>query len=251
MTRVKARYLPAVLATAVMGAMSIAAAQAETVRITEWMYQGGHAGAESPPNEYGEFIEFTNMSSSAIDMTGWSFDDDSRAPGTVDFGSVFGVVAAGESVILTDLTASSFRSIWNLDSSVKVYGNNGANLGRADEINLYDAAGQLADRLTYNDQGSGAADGPRTQRTSARPGSLAAIGANSASLWVLSALNDVEGSYRSTVGSGETSELGSPGTTSFAPTPAPVPLPAAAWLLLSGLGVIGGGRLKRGSQKSA
>lgn len=249
MSRVKARYLPVVLATAVMGAMSIGSAQAETVRITEWMYQGGHTGAES--NEYGEFIEFTNMSNAAIDMTGWSFDDDSRAPGTVDFGSVFGVVAAGESVILTDMTASAFRSIWGLSSTVKVYGNNGANLGRADEINLFDSAGQLVDRLTYNDQGSGTVDSPRTQRTSARPGSLAAIGANNASLWVLSALNDVEGSHRSSVGSGESFETASPGTTSFAPTPAPVPLPAAAWLLLSGLGVIGGGRLKRGNQKSA
>src|SRR5262245_14731740 len=109
-------------------------AQAETVRITEWMYQGGHTGAES--SEYGEFIEFTNMSDAAIDMTNWSFDDDSRAPGTVNFGSVFGVVQSGQSVILTDMTASAFRSIWNLDSSVKVYGNNGANLGRADEISL-------------------------------------------------------------------------------------------------------------------
>jgi predicted extracellular nuclease len=247
-TRVKTRYLPGILVSAVVGVMSVGTAQAETVRITEWMYQGGHAGAESPPNEYGEFIEFTNMSDSAIDMTGWSFDDDSRAPGTVDFGSVFGVVASGQSVILTDLTASAFRSIWGLDASVKVFGNNGANLGRADEINLFDSAGQLVDRLAYDDQGSGAKDGPRTQRTSAHPGSLAAIGANNASLWVLSTVGDADGSYRSAVAAGESFETASPGKTSFAPTPAPVPLPAAAWLLLSGLGLIGGSRLKRGSQ---
>lgn len=44
------------------------------VRITEWMYSGGS----------GEFIEFTNLGSSAIDFTGWSYDDDSRLPGVFD-----------------------------------------------------------------------------------------------------------------------------------------------------------------------
>jgi len=245
-SRVKAKYLPVALAAAVAGMMSAGTAQAETVRITEWMYQGGHIGAES--SEYGEFIEFTNMSDHAIDMTGWSFDDDSRTPGTVDFGDVFGIVQSGESVLLTDMTASAFRSIWGLDASVKVYGNNGANLGRADEINLYDSTNQLVDRLQYNDQGSGTVDSVRTQRTSGRPGSLAAIGANNASLWVLSAIGDVENSKRSTVGAGESFETASPGYTSFAPKVAPVPVPAAAWLLLSGVGLLGGSRLKRKSR---
>ena len=39
------------------------------IRITEWLYSGSR----------GEFIELTNTSDSAIDLTGWSYDD-SRTP---------------------------------------------------------------------------------------------------------------------------------------------------------------------------
>jgi hypothetical protein len=34
--------------------------------ITEWMYNGN------------EFVEFTNLGTEPIDMTGWSFDDSSQ-----------------------------------------------------------------------------------------------------------------------------------------------------------------------------
>jgi hypothetical protein len=53
-----------------------------SMQISEWMYSGTS----------GEFIEFTNIGPAAVDMTGWSYDDDSQMPGTVDL-SAFGVVA--------------------------------------------------------------------------------------------------------------------------------------------------------------
>ncbi len=67
------------------------------MRITEYMYAGVN----------GEFIEFTNVGAAPIDMTGWSFDDDSAIPGTV-FLTAFGVVNPGESVILTESPAALF-----------------------------------------------------------------------------------------------------------------------------------------------
>ena len=41
------------------------------MRITEFMYSGTN----------GEFVEFTNVGNAALDLSGWSFDDDSRTPG--------------------------------------------------------------------------------------------------------------------------------------------------------------------------
>lgn len=195
--------------------LTAAHVDASGVYITEWMYSGAN----------GEFIEFTNLSGAAVDFTGWSFDDNSRTPGETDLSSI-GVVGPGQSVILTEVEAAAFRTAWGLSASVPVIGNNTNNLGRDDEINLYDAGGNLVDRLTYGDTifiGS-----VRTQNISGRPGSGAALGVNDVSLWVLSTVGDVEGSFMSIGG-----DVGSPGATA-------VPIPGAVWLLGSGLiGLVG------------
>lgn len=200
------------VAAAALALSATSQATASGVYITEWMYNG-----------VGEFIEFTNLSGSVIDFTGWSFDDDSRTVGAFNL-SGFGQVAHGESVILTELDAAQFRTDWNLDASIKIVGNLGgsSNLGRADEINLFDNLGNLVDRLTYGDQVFPGTI--RTQGRSGRPDDIAALGANNVNLWVFSVLGDQDGAYYSVNG-----ELGSPGRYN------PVPVPAAAWLLLSGL----------------
>jgi PEP-CTERM motif len=96
------------------------------------------------------------------------------------------------------------------------------NLGNGDEINLYDASGDLVDRLTYGSN-------PRSDGTSAVPTSLSVIGANDIAGWVLSQ-NGVAGAYAALGG-----DIGSPGYSPFAST---VPLPATAWLLISGFGAL-------------
>ncbi len=175
---------PVVFFCTVSMAMMFGARAGGEMFITEWMYAGD------------EFVEFTNSGSSAIDMTGWSYDDDSRTPGSVDL-SAFGLIQPGQSVILCEAAANDFRSRWNLPSSVVIIGSCTHNLGRADEINLYDAFGNLVDRLTYNDQAS---LGPRTQGYSGNPLSLDVLGMNDATQWVLSAVGDRFGSYASTLG---------------------------------------------------
>jgi hypothetical protein len=178
-------------------ARTIAVTIAGQMRITEFMYNGGGAAS------VGEFVEFTNIGGAPVDMTGWSFDDNSRTPGSQDL-SGFGTVQPGESVILTEITAATFRTNWNLCAGVKIVGGNGNNLGRADEINLYNGL-TLIDRLTYDDQTLG---GPRTTLKSAWV-NPAGLGTNISTQWTLSSAADAEASYVSATS--PSTEIGSPG----------------------------------------
>lgn len=171
------------------------------IRITEWMYSGTDL----------EFIEFTNVGGSAIDMSGWSYDDDSRVAFTVDL-SAFGVVAAGESVILAENSAGNFRMAWGLAGTVKVIGDLATNLGRNDEINLFDAGGNMVDRLTYGDQTI--AGSIRTQNASGNT-TPDHYGANNVLGWALSANGDSFGSWASAGG-----DFGNPGQAAVVPEPA-------------------------------
>lgn len=179
--------------------LSIVSAANATVVITEWMYSGGDA----------EWVEFTNVGAVPVDMTGWSYDDDSRVAGTVDL-SAFGTVQPGESVILAENDEATFRAAWSLAPTVKVIGSNTTNLSRNDEINLYNGLA-LVDRLTYGDQNF--AGSIRTQNASGNPTSLAALNVNDPYQWALSVSGDIYGSYTSTG-----ADIGNPGI--FVPEPA-------------------------------
>lgn len=187
-----------------------------TMQITEWMYKGAkvYGGTE------GEFIEFTNLGTTAIDMTGWSFDDNSRTAGSFNL-SAFGIVAAGETVILTEADAASFRTAWGLSSSVKIIGGLTQNLGKADEINLYDSSNSLVDRLTYAD-----ADPKTTNKSCTIPSADLTLTTASSS-WALAFVGDAFGSYASTG-----SDIGNPGYYYAVPEPATLFILGAAAMIL-------------------
>ncbi len=148
----------------------------------------------------GELIEFTNIGDAPADLSGWSFDDNSRLPDTQSL-SLFGTVQPGESVILTEANAANFRTAWGLCNGIKVIGGLTANLGGNDEINLFDQNDALVDRLTYTT----AVTNTTRFATSAAVSSSSII--NSIALWGTSALADAEASFASVIGT----DVGSPG----------------------------------------
>lgn len=212
----------AALAAGLLVAMQQASAAG--IYITEFAYQGGA----------GEFVELTNLSNTAINFSGWKFDDDSRDPAVGFDLSGFGLVASGESVIFTEATATDFRTFWGLANTVKVLGGVTNNLGRNDEINIFDGAGLLVDRLTFGDQNFPGSI--RTQTSSGHVVSQSALGANAIGQWVLSTAGDIEGSVN--IGG----SIASPGKTSFAPA---VPIPATVWLFGSALAGVCGLKRRR------
>ncbi|GAB3747218.1 hypothetical protein GCM10028817_04300 [Spirosoma pomorum] len=183
---------PGSLFAAATFSLSVNAAPAGQIRITEYMYNG------TP----GEYVELTNVGNAPVDLTGWSYDDNSRTAGSFSL-SGFGVVQPGESVVFTESDASVFRTAWYLPTSVKVVGGSNQGLGRSDEINIYDATGTLVDRLTYNDQGI--AGSVRTADVSGWV-ERANLGQNLAVSYKLSAVADAQNSYSATTGN-----LGNPG----------------------------------------
>lgn len=190
-----------VVSLAVAGLITVpataSAASTSPIAITEWEYNGS------------EFVEFTNIGTASVDLTGWSFSDSTAVAGSVALGSL-GTVLPGESFVLSEVSAADFRAAWGLPASIKVLGGNPQNLGRSDAINLYDSTSALADTLTYNDQGSGSVKGPRTDNASAWPNTSGALLANTASTWTKSTANDAELSWTSTGGF-----IGSPGLSRF------------------------------------
>lgn len=174
-----------------------------SIAITEWMYAGNND----------EFIELTNVSSTAVDLTGWFYDDNNRGDTQISLSSL-GIVAPGESVILAESSESKFREAWGVASTVKILAKYPNNLGRNDEINIYNAQNTLVDRLTYGDQ-----DIPGSIRTQAVSGNIpvAALGQNDVMQAVLSAANDSYGSWTSAGG-----DIGNPGV--YIPEPASLAL---------------------------
>ena len=201
--RVRSRAVAAVLTLGALCVVPFAlaspagAAVPGQVVITEWMY--------NPLASTSEFVEVTNIGGEPVDMTGYSFDDDSRTAGSFSLAAL-GTLAPGESGLIVETTAAAFRTQWGLAATVKVAENNTNNLGRNDEINIFNGA-TLADRLTYGDQTFSSPPSIRTQGRSGVPTTCLGLGANNVGLWVLSAVGDGRGSVASVSG-----DVGSPGT---------------------------------------
>ncbi len=113
-----------------------------------------------------DYWELTNVGDTAVDLSNWKWDDDSRNPAdaaavTIPNGTS---IAAGESIIFTSASAATFRNWFGISDSVKVV-TGGPGLGQGDGIALFDNTGTEIFFFSYaasgftQSNGSGAAGG--------------------------------------------------------------------------------------------
>lgn len=182
----------------------------QDVYITEVMYTG----------LFGEFIEVTNTGATQVDVDGWVYDDSSQsfATGTVLFSGAT-PLNQNETFVITEVSAAVFTQAWFTDASktapgglVAIYENSSNNLGRSDEVNIWEDGGTLVDRLTFNDQAATGTDarGPRTEEFSAVPGPLSVLGDNKFKNWVLS-VDGVGNAWKAGAAAPAPGPVGSPG----------------------------------------
>lgn len=206
------------LAFAALAAGTLAS-NAAGLKITEVMYTG----------LYGEFVEVTNtnaLGGASINLSGYVYSDNHRytttGAGGIDL-SAIGTLAPGKSAIITEADAAVFETVWygtftgvTKPSGLVIVGNVTLNLGRNDEVNIYDSGSSLVDRLTFNDEATAGTDpdGPRTEEFSAVPGPSTVLGDNKFKNWVLSVVNTA-GAWKAgnhNVSPNGNGSVGSPGT---------------------------------------
>jgi hypothetical protein len=184
---VRSLFAAAVAVTLIIPATPATAA----VRITEFMSEGqGDILQGNGGRRQREFFELTNLGPSTVDVSTWSWNDNNPND-PHNFGPAFGTLAAGESVVFTQMTEPHFRTYWGLPSSVRIFSYlQLSNLGNADTINIYNSFSQtpenLVDSLTYTAD----ARGSGISRNRPFGGTGATVNAD----WITSAPADIYGS---------------------------------------------------------
>jgi len=229
--------------TKILAAVSVAialfntstASAVTTLRITE-------ANPTGSSEAYGfDWFEVTNTGSSAVDITGWSVDDSSSITTPVrGLLNIITSIAAGESVIFIESSAANFNT------NKTAFGNAwfGGSLPSSLQIGSYTASGVS---LAAGGDGVGLFDNASTPLLQAYI-SFGATTTTGGTVDNATGTNDTTGNNsnvtaRSIVGTNggflsSGNQIGSPGSIANASV-SPVPVPAAAWLMVSGLGALG------------
>lgn len=220
-TCVKPKQLLGLLAILMMGATATAHAQ---VRITEVASWGSSTSAPAIPYAT-DWFELTNFGASSINISGWTMDDSSNGSAKVALAGIT-TIAAGESVIFTELPASaSFLNTWFGASApaglqIGTYTGSGVGLSQSgDAVNVFNAAGVLQAKVTFS-----ASDATSPYQTFDN-----AAGLDNAAISQLSTVG-INGAF---VAANDAIEIGSPGRITA------VPEPESYALMLAGLGLVG------------
>jgi hypothetical protein len=222
---VKSAALMAALAAA-MAAPAQAAVPPPMISITEVAPWGSGIATYAA-----DWFEVTNISAAAINITGWTMDDNSNSfTSSVALRGVTSI-AAGQSVIFLEGNATgstdaainaSFKNAWfgsHVPAGLTLgnYGGSGVGLSStADAVNIFNAAGNLQANVSFNASTNGLSFDNAAKLNNSVISQLSVAGVNGAFV----AANDA-------------SQIGSPGTL------AAVPEPASSSMMLAGLGLMG------------
>ncbi|MBU2871221.1 lamin tail domain-containing protein [Colwellia sp. E2M01] len=118
----------------------------------------------------GDFFEIYNFGSTAVDVSGWTYDDNSA---TIVDGTSFSadtIIAAGARLVVNvGEDTDAFKALWNIaDATNYVLLANGSGLGKGDAVVLFDAEGQFVTGLNYGTEAIDVDVTPAVQLTPAK-----------------------------------------------------------------------------------
>ena len=121
----------------------------------------------------GDFFEIYNHGTTAVNLLGWKWDDDSANvadAGSASFPAV-SIPAGQRLVVVAAADASAFLSAWGLNAATfPVVAAGGPGLGKGDAIVLFDAGGKVVASFSYGAAAVTASDGTVVRPAIAAPG---------------------------------------------------------------------------------
>ena len=141
----------------------------------------------------GDFFEIYNYGTTAIDLTGWKWDDSAaNFSGSTATAIPTTTLNAGATLIVVNTTdAAAFRTAWGLSVSTAVIATGGPGLGSADGVALFDATGQLVSGFNYKTTAITASDGSVIQPVSRADNAAVAAGHAGVAVGAIAGANSV------------------------------------------------------------
>lgn len=214
------KHLLGVIATLLTASATIAHADVRITEVAPWSSSNSPVAAD--------WFELTNTGASALNITGWKMDDNSNSFASAVALNGLTSIAAGQSVIFiegTATTAASFITNWfgasaPANFAIGYYSGSSVGLSTAtDAVNIYNGSGTLQANVSF-----GTSDSSSPYQTFDN-----AAGLNSIAISQLSVI----GTNGAFVAASSAIEIGSPGTI------AAVPEPNSYALILAGLSLLG------------
>ncbi len=112
-----------------------------------------------------DYFELTNFGNTAVDISGWKYDDESMDLGDAVPFNLVTSIAPGETIVIFQLDETdpldptydpagelaNFRAAWGLGNDIQVGWHNGAGMGKGDAATIFDENDAIVTQLAYGD----------------------------------------------------------------------------------------------------